>query len=205
LFKSLNGLFRKKSKPNVTKKSEPFSKPNEVSSGIQLYMVSELGKALYQIEHILLRNQFFSDPKKLVAAISNGHNLFELFQYVMGKINIKIPYDPSDFVVHLDRVTPGIDMLILTLPTPEYTPLCHRIYLLFDSEFKNLSYYTVECGIDTDYLCMWVNDTHVNIQSIAKRESNKEEGFMLAIEAYIIGEHYKERFGLSEKDAQSEE
>lgn len=154
-------------------------------SEIKLYTDSEEAMIEYEIQHKILRDIFFMNTKTLMGAMSVD-TIFELYNtdfMVHGKIN---PYAIYAFDVDLFRED---EILIarIHLPVPYYSPLCHRIYLVYDLETGKKGFYTIERSYYNEFLCEWVGTNHINHHEIASVDwSDEEKDMMLGIEANII-------------------
>ena len=152
----------------------------------EMYMVSELGKARYQIEHIALRDNFFRIPQATMGTVLEENGLYNLYRHAFGNLGIKFPYRPADFKVSGMKFEEDNLLVLMEMPQPEYSHLCYRIYLVSDAQCKHLEYYTIERGITGGFLCKWEHDQHNLLHELASPAWGEREGIMRAIEAKII-------------------
>lgn len=132
-------------------------------------MERDITDARYLLEHRILPKYFFKEKESfIVTLVRSEKNIpFELIQKICEEEEIELPYTPEDFDMVPFNVTNSIKGLCLDFPEPERSPLCWRIYLLFDMDLKKYGYYTVEKGEDdSDFVCGWQEEeeslSHVN-------------------------------------------
>ncbi|MCR5503793.1 MAG: hypothetical protein K6F53_12380, partial [Lachnospiraceae bacterium] len=113
-----------------------------------LYMVSELGRALYQIEHVGLRDHFFNDPESVLAMVSKKDGIFDFINFVLMKNGIKNPYRASDFSVNGLKIDEDNSLILIEFPEPEFTPLVYRMYFAFNKTFTKKEIYTIEAAVN---------------------------------------------------------
>ena len=156
----------------------------------EMYLVSEHGKARYQIEHIALRDNFFRIPKATMGTVLEENGLHNLYRHAFNNLGIRFPYSPADFEVSGLKFDGDSLLVLMELPAPEYSHLCYRIYMVSDSKCEHLEYYTIERGMTGGFLCKWDHDKHTLLNELASPAWTENEGVMRAIEAKIIMDMY---------------
>ena len=161
-------------------------------SPIKVYTESDQAIIEYNIQHKILRDLFFNNPKKLMMVISEDL-LFDLYTTTYSMYRMQNPHSLYAFNIDLIR-DENILIARIHLPVPYYTPLCHRIYLLYDLNIDKYGFYTIERGYNSEFLCEWVEDNHVNHHEIVSVEwSEEERPIMLEMETQIIYNLFREK------------
>ncbi|MBQ6811235.1 MAG: hypothetical protein IJO94_07525 [Firmicutes bacterium] len=80
-------------------------------------------------------------------------------------------YKPEDFQTYSHTSENGSKVLCLVFPTPEYVPLCFRIYIVSNADYSKIAYYTIERGETDSFLCAWKEEQHINIHSVTAPET----------------------------------
>ncbi|MCR4641529.1 MAG: hypothetical protein K5697_05805 [Lachnospiraceae bacterium] len=161
-----------------------------------IYIVSELGRALYQIEHVGLRDHFFSEPESIIAMLLTENGFFGFVDFVLTKNGIKNPYRASDFSVNGIKIDEDSSMIRIEFPEPEFSPLVYRMYLTFNKSFTKKEIYTIEAAADGGaFLCKWSGQDHTNIHRVAEPSREKQHGIMQVIEIKIISDLFLEAKG----------
>lgn len=185
-----------------TMKKEPVENEGAANTGFEEvppFVASETGKLRYAIEHQILREHFFSEPKKTAALVASENWIFLLYENVFKSQGIEMPYTPEDFSVKTAKISEQTCYACIELPEPEFVPLCYRIYILFDMDFRMLSYYTIERGRKRGFLCEWdKNGNHINYHGVnTPMFDRKQRAFQSAAETLIISEYHAKKYGLS--------
>ena len=133
----------------------------------------------YYFEHRMLPQQFYQSPETVISYLeSNG--IYSLWSGFTGENNFSVTYGEEEFSVRDIPQENGMKMLMITMPEPEETPLCCRIYLCYDPEKQAGAYFTVEYDNNFDdsyFLCAWTPEgTHMNYGYAAKLDSD-DPGF----------------------------
>lgn len=129
-----------------------------------------LKKARYYMEHQLLPELFFEDKSDFIDAIldEDRNLLYEFMIKVCEEENISCPYKEEQYKVDFYKISETEYMIKATFPLPEDTPLCSKVYFMFDECFDNLKYYTIERNQIKGkkriyYLCGWDEEhNHLN-------------------------------------------
>ena len=98
--------------------------------------------ARYYFEHRLLQRLFYAAPEETMAELSGG-GLYGRWNTYVTEIGFAVTYDAGQFETR-DMSRDGIRVLMLSMPEPEKTLLCYRIYLCWDAGTGNAGYYTAE-------------------------------------------------------------
>lgn len=130
----------------------------------------------YYFEHQLMPNQFFHDTVPfLFELIGDGEEeirdigafVYHLFFKVAQKAEVTVPYSKDDFRADLWDLDNGDYMLRIDMPEPQESLQCKTIFLLFNTDFSHLRYFTVEL-MEIKWkrkryvLCEWMEEFHLN-------------------------------------------
>lgn len=117
----------------------------------------------YYFEHRLLPQVFYQDPEGTMESLPES-GLYDRWSRYTAESSFDVTYPEDAFSVREMMQDSGIRMLMLTMPQPESTLLCYRIYLCFDPETGTAAYYTAEYDIYEGYydeeclICGWKPD-----------------------------------------------
>ena len=179
-------LFRKKEQRREPAKEE--------QKKAEIYAVSELGVARYEIEHRVLRDLFFEDPAPMLSMLVNNEGAYGVFDQCFKMAKAANPYKKSDFSVTSGKIDDDHIMVSLELPEPEYTPLCYRIYFVCRSDFTAPAMFTIERGVTDGFICGWNSKgDHLNFSKLKDPARKENPGLMRAMEVNIILDLYKEQ------------
>lgn len=149
----------------------------------------------YKLEHEMLPKWFFKDKKQLIVTLLDDHHvLHRVIGDLFKLMKMENPYQPEEFDIVPERLTDDILMVKVIYPEPEQAPLCYCSYLLFDGEFENMGFYTLEkslpiAGNEDPYVCGWSEDeTHSNYGP-HKFEEGEDVFFVLKL-------FLKEKYGI---------
>lgn len=129
-----------------------------------------LKEARYYMEHQLLPKLFFEKKAEFINSILDEENnlLYEFITQICEEENISCPYKAEQYKISNYKIGDYEHMIKATFPSPEETPLCSKAYFMFDEEFNNIRYFTVECATEKGkkqkyYLCAWDEErSHLN-------------------------------------------
>lgn len=131
----------------------------------------------YFFEHKLLPMWFFQKKEELIAILldKNANMPFVVMNDICEKEGVKMTYEPTQYNSVMYVMTKEITMVMLNMPKPESEPLCHRIYLVFDKDYKKLGYFTVEEGNKFgNFMCGWDKDgSHINYGSCPSEQKQE--------------------------------
>ena len=200
----MSGIFKRRTSKNKEKPCSEEKKVTESEIGktnsdngyAPSFMSSEIGRHRYRFEHSYLRDKFFADPEEIMNILLVENSLYILYEGLFKYTEINNPFHPEDFAVNVARFDGDHVLMMLKMPDPVYVPLCYRIYLLSDISFEKTAYYTIEKGATGGFLCGWTQQSHLNYDHLKNPEfEESERGFMLALEANIIIDLYRKRYG----------
>ena len=124
-----------------------------------------LDKARYYFEHSSLPRLFYEAPDNVLQVLSE-RSVYDLWTVFANENGVAYPYQAEDFSQNRYDMTDGTGILQVVMPAPETTPLCYRIYLLYNAETGKAGYYTVEYENllgESAMLCGWTEaHEHVN-------------------------------------------
>ncbi|MCW6659011.1 hypothetical protein NHG25_00770 [Aerococcaceae bacterium NML191292] len=109
----------------------------------------------YLLEHRWLPHWFFEQKEALVGAILSEESAFLYKTMVEACTQEDVPYQAADYQAEMIKLTPDLYAVRIRMPQPEYVPHCHRVYLLFNADFTQKAYFTIELGLDGDFICGW--------------------------------------------------
>lgn len=125
-----------------------------------------MNSSLYELEHHLIPESFFGKScHDFIGAILNekGNFFVDVLNWLNQDVpNYTCPFSPAQFKVRPFKTATGHEvypyfyMVQLTMPDPDVSPLCKRVYICHDEMLGNRSYYTVELTTDGNWmLCGW--------------------------------------------------
>lgn len=81
---------------------------------------------------------------------------YRVFLQQYEKLGIAFLYQKEDFHC-MTKTGEDYNITMLILPAPESTPLCYRVYIVWDDELKSMKYFTIESGATREnvFLCSW--------------------------------------------------
>lgn len=132
----------------------------------------------YMFEHGILPDLFYRDSQLLVGLILHDKNaLFRIIDEIFNNENIENPYSEEDFDAYPIKISDEVIVLCVNMPEPEEEPLCHCMYMIFNSDFDKLRYFTIErAGNDSTnypFVCAWDADgNHLNFGRCTFEEKN---------------------------------
>lgn len=128
----------------------------------------------YYLERYFFPESLFSvNFEQLLSSITTekGEFCVGILKWINRAIHdYNCPYSADQFKPHVYKVKSGIDtvpyfyMLQLSMPEPDVSPLCKRVYFCHDEAYSNRYYFTVEKGVKHGWvLGEWKdNGIHVN-------------------------------------------
>lgn len=155
---------------------------------------SIIGQIEYEIQHIALPSLFFDDPIYVANNMVENYLAFVYKQVFKNNRTSKpdeiaCPYTVNDFKVHRIAMDEHNFLIRCDLPKPIYTPLCYRIYFVFNDTFDKLRFYTIEKGPfgTGGFLCSWdANREHMQKYKIEELEWTENVEKFLAMEYNTI-------------------
>lgn len=130
----------------------------------------------YFFEHQLMPNQFFHNTIPFLFELIGdgeedhrniGEHVFRMFLRDAKKANVSVLYSNEDVQAELWDLDNGDYMLRIDMLEPQESLQCKTIFLLFNTDFSHLRYFTVEL-METKWkhkryvLCEWTQDGHSN-------------------------------------------
>ncbi len=123
-------------------------------------MEKKAGTIRHSFEHQMLRDYYMKKPTDFVDTMSMDGTLFRVYDSVCrnhGEVN---PYKPEQYAADILTAPNGTKALRLTMPMPEESPECYRIYAFYDETGVNPGYFTIEkCREDAhkdSFVCRWL-------------------------------------------------
>ncbi len=133
-----------------------------------------MNQSVYYLERHFFPESFFSDNCEIfLGTLLNDKGAFcvnILNSVNSDEQNYKCPYSAEQFRPHIYKVKTGIEtlpyfyMFQLTMPEPDVSPLCKRVYFCHDEVYGHRYYYTIEKTVNNTWmLCEWKrNGMHIN-------------------------------------------
>ena len=142
----------------------------------------------YYFEHRLLPNELHNNAAELVHFLQ-ANGLYRLWMNFTEANNLDTFYTEDEFsLCTLTDVRQGENAVLirLTMPVPEDTPLCLRIYMYWDPDTGKTGYYTIEYDNffgDTWFLCSWDKDgNHMDYGTIDTVVDPADPGYQNALD-----------------------
>ena len=119
----------------------------------------------YYFEHRLLPHDLYENADRLIPFLQQN-GVAALWTNFTLNNDLDPVYTKDQFGTREFPQADGTTILLLTLPMPEVTPLCCRVYLCWNEQTGKAAYYTVEYDDNFGekwFLCGWSQDgTHLN-------------------------------------------
>lgn len=152
----------------------------------------------YYIQHNFLCLAFYKEKKEFINVFADvkGKLLFVLARDMLRREGIiDVPFEAEDFDVTFSELSDSISVCKVTFPEPEETALCYCVYMLYDTDFANLMYFTVEKSEDLSsifgkdlglgesyFLCGWSKEgAHLNFGTF----DSIDKAYDKALEIYL--------------------
>ena len=130
----------------------------------------------YNLEHRLFPRYYFEDTPAFFAALLGNEDedsegvdnyLFEMVSDISDKCDFALPYTADQYGVELREIDDNTFMCKISLPEPEESPLCSRVYLILSGDYSNQRYFSVELmeirrKRKCYCLCEWSSTGHHN-------------------------------------------
>lgn len=185
-------MLEKQNMDDTTKKDD---------TSAEVYIVSELGKLRYEIEHNVMKKIFFNYTKKFIMKIREEGVAYDLYKSLFEANGMDFPYEKDEFSMDELKLGDNTFLLLLELPKPEYVPLCYRMYFIYKDDFSDTAMFTIERGISGGFLCSWNKEgVHNNYLNMASPEWKENIVLMKLNEASIIEDLYNNRATRAERD-----
>ena len=114
----------------------------------------------HSFEHQMLRDYYMKKPTDFVDTMGRDGTLYRVYDAICrerGKENL---YQPEEYSADMLVTPAGVKALRLTMPMPEESPECYRIYAFYDETGMNPGFFTIEsCWEDADrdsFICRWL-------------------------------------------------
>ena len=140
-----------------------------------------LHEVRYGIEHIFFRELFFEKGVELINPLleKGPEFVYGFCQNIYADAGIETLYTQEDYTVDSYKI-PELNAALIEIgmPQPETTPLCHRIYFVFNRDLSRRSMFTIEKAADNSdvsaYLCGWGNERqHLNYGEAPEDEDSQ--------------------------------
>lgn len=141
-----------------------------------------------QFEFRLLPKFFYDNPRLLIFNLQSGNAILHNMISMMCKNALQEnPYSRDDFEVSFPEPVGDINICKIIPPEPEYIGLCYFIYLLYDDNFENLLYCTVESSDEpeTVVICTQTSEGQRMVRSIEKLDWNNPDGMISCCRCYL--------------------
>lgn len=145
---------------------------------------ASLEKARYHFEHSTMPRFFYEDPANMIDVLSQ-RGMYQMWSVFANENGVDYPYQPEDFSERLYELEGGARVLQVVMPKPEETPLCFRVYMIYNAETGSAGYYTVEYDNllgDAAMLCGWTAaHEHMNYSGAPILDAS-DSGYAAALE-----------------------
>lgn len=142
----------------------------------------------YYFEHRLLPSELYENTEQLTGFLrKNG--IYALWANFTGSNGFAVVYPEDAFGMAEFPQEDGTNVMMISLPKPEDSPLCSRVYLFWNPETGKTGYYTVELDSffgEAWYLCGWSADgNHLDYGTINALPDPEDPGYADALQAEI--------------------
>lgn len=152
----------------------------------------------HSFEHQMLRDYYMNNPTDFVDTMGRDGTLFRVYDAVCrrrGEVNL---YRPEQYSVDVLTTKGGVKALRLTMPMPEESPECYRIYAFSDETGMNPGFFTIEkCREDAGqdiFLCRWLELEGKPLMHMILDDAGKKDEFEHIADLYggcAAGEIYR--------------
>lgn len=158
----------------------PEDESDEAVQTLTLYDVR------YYFEHRLLPEELYENRDQLVAFLRSS-GVHALWASLTGSIGFETVYPEDAFGIAEFPQEDGTNVIMLSLPAPEDSPLCSRVYLCWNPETGKAGYYTVELDNlfgETWFLCGWnAEGIHENYGTVSALPAPDDPDYDAALQA----------------------
>ncbi|MCR4647348.1 MAG: hypothetical protein K5695_18395 [Oscillospiraceae bacterium] len=125
----------------------------------------------YYFQHKLMPELFYEDMAQFVGTVLQQGSawLCDVHRDLFEQGDLAFPYSEEDYAIQPVKYDDGTFILLISPPSPEETPLCYCIILIFDPDFSKPAFYTLEKSGSPSrrapgaYLCGWdAEGCHMN-------------------------------------------
>lgn len=114
----------------------------------------------HAFEHQMLRDYYMKKPADFVDSMGRDGTLYRVYDAICRERGEENEYQPEQYSVDKLTTPDGRKALRLTMPMPEESPECYRIYAFYDETGKNPGFFTIErCREDAgrdSFVCRWL-------------------------------------------------
>lgn len=114
----------------------------------------------HAFEHQMLRDYYMKNPKDFVDCMGREGSLYRVYDAICCEHGEENSYWPEQYSAELLTTPGGTKALRLTMPEPQESPECYRIYAFYDETGMNPGFFTIErCREDADqdsFVCRWL-------------------------------------------------
>ena len=140
----------------------------------------------YHYEHVYMTQPFYENPDRVMNIIYQ-YGAYQLWFDFMQNNDTDPVYAKEDFSETVIPQEDGGYLMRITLPKPEESLECSRLYLYWNPTTSEAGYYTVEYDNffgETWFLCGWDKDhNHQNYGGAAPLPDPSDPGYQDALDA----------------------
>lgn len=115
----------------------------------------------HSFEHQMLRDYYMKNPMDFVDTMGRDGTLYRVYDSICRERGEENLYLPEEYSADMLTTPDGVKALRLTMPMPEESPECWRIYAFCDETGMNPGFFTIErCRKDAgrdSFVCRWLN------------------------------------------------
>ena len=100
-------------------------------------MERKSGSIRHSFEHQMLRDYYMKNPTDFVDTMGRDGTLFRVYDSVCREHGEENSYRPEQYSADLLTAPDGTKALRLTMPMPQESPECCRIYVFYDETGMN--------------------------------------------------------------------
>lgn len=152
----------------------------------------------HSFEHQMLRDYYMKNPTDFVDAMGRDGTLYRVYDAVCCKHGEENPYQPEQYSAEMLTAPDGTKALRLTMPMPEKSPECCRIYAFYDETGMNPGFFTIErCREDADqdtFVCRWLKLEGKSLMHMILDDAGTKDEFEHVADLYrgcAAGEIYR--------------
>ncbi len=146
----------------------------------------------YHFEHSMLPRYFYELPENMLDVIADP-GIYALWDSVTNENGVDPTYPEEEYIAHWYIAEDDTVIAQVEMPEPEETPLCYRVYFVYNPETGFTGYYTAEYDNffeESNIICSWDEDMNHSVladgEVLDKNSSSYKED--LQAEAELVAE-----------------
>ena len=138
----------------------------------------------YHFEHSILPRYFYELPENMLDVLDDP-GIYMLWDSITNENGVDPTYSEEEYITHWYVADDGTLIVQVEMPEPEETPLCYRVYFVYNMDSEFAGYYTAEYDYlfeESNLICTWDEEMNHSILAdgaVLKKDSDDfKEGLM---------------------------